>query len=341
MDDSRASEVEGKSTLPPEQYKEGVHTNLPAHREALAVFAEEVRGCDERRQGMEDALNDPESVRIIRKWIDDYHNDLLDRWCELDEAFVGENPKCTHLHLQAKRDPALKKAMGEELVKIAEAQKMLDKIEDDLLRKELTPELEVFIQRNMCSVAKRSELPVVDGHFWIERDGVIIDPTFPEYDIIRRLNGCTSVQKHQKAPQWICDRLFNRYMKCYQEAFGEDEWTDTLYPMFLDQPRYSCAVQNVMADVAYNGGNVCFGSMGWERNNKKKGTFWEYGCEEWTTLNDYLKMKTPSGDKIRLCEVCLARCDKGCGCGRAFYCSKECQKTDWKGHKQVCKAVKK
>lgn len=38
------------------------------------------------------------------------------------------------------------------------------------------------------------------------------------------------------------------------------------------------------------------------------------------------------------CGVCAEMCYKmGCGkCGQAFYCGKECQKIDWKEHKQFC-----
>ena len=43
------------------------------------------------------------------------------------------------------------------------------------------------------------------------------------------------------------------------------------------------------------------------------------------------------GDKTR-CRLCLKAATKKCGnCKDVSYCSRECQKTDWKEHKEACK----
>jgi hypothetical protein len=51
-------------------------------------------------------------------------------------------------------------------------------------------------------------------------------------------------------------------------------------------------------------------------------------------------------DGCRICAQCLTfRVGHGrmmrCPCHRVYYCSKECQRTDWKVHRLVCDAKKK
>jgi hypothetical protein len=169
----------------------------------------------------------------------------------------------------------------------------------------------------------------IDGHFWVERDGVIIDPHFELYDKIIEIRKCTTKVAHKEAPKSTQDKMIKMYEEYFQKMRGDD-WK-TVFARVFATPKPNNCVQNAIAEVTNNGGRLVFGSLGWEQ--KKGGVWWEYGGEDWHTLNDFVVAKR--------CERCFGENKSGCPCGHARYCSKECQLADWKQHKLVCKTVKK
>lgn len=174
----------------------------------------------------------------------------------------------------------------------------------------------------------KKQTPVIDGHFWVERDGKIIDPHFPLYDQVISARKLTNKVSHKEAPKSTQDKMIKMYEEYYQLGYG-DGWRGCITRNFTTPKTNNC-VQNSIAEVARNGGRLVFGSLGWE---DKKGKVWyEYGGEDWTTLNDFLKGKR--------CERCFDEELSGCPCGHARYCSKECQVADWKAHKLICRNVK-
>ena len=53
---------------------------------------------------------------------------------------------------------------------------------------------------------------------------------------------------------------------------------------------------------------------------------------------DKLQSTKDNLNKKKSCHVCKNLTRKKCGgCNNIFYCSKECQRTDWKEHKKICK----
>ena len=45
-------------------------------------------------------------------------------------------------------------------------------------------------------------------------------------------------------------------------------------------------------------------------------------------------------DEVGVCPVCSKNADNRCtACRKIFYCSRECQKKDWKTHKLECKGM--
>lgn len=170
--------------------------------------------------------------------------------------------------------------------------------------------------------------PQIDAHVWVERDGKIIDPHFEHYDFCIRVNGCTTKTAYKEAPASIQEKAFKMFEEHFKLRFGE-AWQDEIKRIY-NKPIPDNCVQNSYAEVAKNGGRLVFGSMGWEK--KKGGVWWEYGGEDWHTLNDFVKVKR--------CERCFNEEESGCPCGHARYCSKECQVADWKTHKLVCRVSK-
>ncbi len=113
----------------------------------------------------------------------------------------------------------------------------------------------------------------LDGHFWVERNGVIIDPHFQEYDMIGSIRDCDArVKDYVEAP------LFTQVLMYF---YAEKN--------FKNRPAgfghcYSNAVKELQREP---GGRMVFGSMGFKLNNKDE-YFYEYGGKDWKTLNQFI-----------------------------------------------------
>jgi hypothetical protein len=143
---------------------------------------------------------------------------------------------------------------------------------------------------SICSydddVTDKLELPCVDGHFWIERDGKIIDPFFPKYDAIVSINGCDkNKQVWVEASPEIQREAIAEYTAYYRQEteIGEDKPFSEAVERILALSKlmnappiraYNCFM-NAMIEYNLRGGRLVFGSMGWER--KGKSTWYEFG----------------------------------------------------------------
>jgi len=132
----------------------------------------------------------------------------------------------------------------------------------------------------------------IDGHFWIERDGKIIENEFPQYEWIRKhrklLNkrrhcpASESVQRDARSHHWKA--LRHRTSCCtLEELFGL-----CIYNLESNGPAYNNCFVNALAEKAKNGGELVFGSMGWEREDGS--VFWEYGNPAWDTYDKFFKL---------------------------------------------------
>lgn len=115
-----------------------------------------------------------------------------------------------------------------------------------------------------------------DGHFWVERDGKVIDPWFPEYGVIARHNNCLPERHYLKCPDELVGLVF--------KARFEKE-----YPYWHQIPCvFGMCVANALNEIRRNGGVLVFGSMGFPRRYGS-GIHWEYGGEDWTTVKQFIK----------------------------------------------------
>ncbi len=117
----------------------------------------------------------------------------------------------------------------------------------------------------------------MDGHFWVEREGKIIDPYFMEYDLIKGIQGLSGDRIYLPAPPLI-QCIFEKVL---QRSCGKRQYTNY-------KPRcYECS-HNAVYEYQKNGGKIVFGSMGWKR---KDGTIhYEFGGENYTAkqfIKDY------------------------------------------------------
>ena len=118
----------------------------------------------------------------------------------------------------------------------------------------------------------------IDGHFWVERNGTIIDPHFAEYDMIAKVRDCDSRTKNYvEAPLFTQVLMYFYAEKNYKNngtGFGNC---------------YSNAVKELQRKP---GGRLVFGSMGFKLN-KQDDYFYEYGGKDWKTPVEFISVHTP------------------------------------------------
>lgn len=124
--------------------------------------------------------------------------------------------------------------------------------------------------------------PQMDGHFWIERDGKIIDPYFKDYDIIKSYNKCVGDVIHLPAPDLV-QKIMIKKFRSAEEIVKLD---DAFFLRFFPKPRINMCWQNAKLELIKNGGKLIFGSMGWK---KKSGEIhYEFGGENWSVAQHLL-----------------------------------------------------
>ncbi|AMM52436.1 hypothetical protein TH61_16290 [Rufibacter sp. DG15C] len=126
----------------------------------------------------------------------------------------------------------------------------------------------------MIHPVQTMKFPIFDGHFWVVKDGVIIDPFFDVYyqkALIRRV----PTKRHYHAAPEDVQKFFMDLMKPYWEKVKEG---------YAILPGYCCF--NALHEAELNGGEVVFGSMGF---GMKPNVFWEYGDPSWKRPKKFLK----------------------------------------------------
>jgi len=120
----------------------------------------------------------------------------------------------------------------------------------------------------------------IKGHFWVVRDGKIIDPYFPLYDEIKKHNNLTGNRLYK-----LASKRRRREMKKECITYRIEEMTqckneddlDWKYCLSQFPGELNCSFNAVMEKIL-RGGKICYGDMGWERINDvyNDGVFWEY-----------------------------------------------------------------
>lgn len=138
--------------------------------------------------------------------------------------------------------------------------------------------------------------PVIDGHFWIERDGKIIDPHFSNYDIICKIRNCDPLSKsYIPAPEITQNLIKSMFIKVLKNVFG-DKPQEEIYNEFRDltkchiglKPQPDCCFQNCIIEISERGGTMVFGSLGF-KHKYKEGYFYEYGGDNYKTVKQFIK----------------------------------------------------
>jgi hypothetical protein len=124
--------------------------------------------------------------------------------------------------------------------------------------------------------------PQFDGHFWVVKDGEIIDPDFEKEKEVKMLQRCEGGKVYLEASPEVQKDI----LKMVNDINNFD-----MCGKFLLKggfcPGYGQCIFNAMLLKAKFGGKIVFGSMGWKRRGSSS-IHWEFGGKDWT-VKDFIK----------------------------------------------------
>ena len=114
-----------------------------------------------------------------------------------------------------------------------------------------------------------------DGHYWVVRDGKIIDPMFKFYETVKRQWGCDEEIVNLPASP-VAQAVFKK------KQLGKVQMAKScgFYHSLWDASQGFCDI-NAYHEQKMRGGEIVFGSMGWRRT-KDNSIHYEYGGENYT-----------------------------------------------------------
>lgn len=143
-------------------------------------------------------------------------------------------------------------------------------------------------------MSKQLLTPIIDAHFWVERDEKIIDWDFENYNYIKRVNNCEGNKVYYEAPietQMImielCYRMSNKTLQSNNENCAI-KMKELYKKIGFDDREPDMCFSNCIIEIAENGGELRFGSMGWKKKNSND-IWWEYGGENYKMFKDFIK----------------------------------------------------
>lgn len=131
-------------------------------------------------------------------------------------------------------------------------------------------------------------LPVIDGHFWVESNGKILDTNFPYYDMIKMCHNLKGEMMYKEADAFTQELMLIKFRKALNKVGLDEKEYLTLKTAMHDG-------KAVMNECYYNsllamkeGDRLVFGSLGWKKRDGS-GVWWEYGGEDWKGIKAFLK----------------------------------------------------
>tara|TARA_R110000868_G_scaffold2565_2_gene18424 strand:+ start:3494 stop:3871 length:378 start_codon:yes stop_codon:yes gene_type:complete len=121
----------------------------------------------------------------------------------------------------------------------------------------------------------------MDGHFWVNQEGTIIDPYFKSYDFVKRVNNLEGERIYLPASPLIQAVMKKIYIEPKIEIVKK---LINSRKLSLTERRPDCCPLNSVLEWFMNGGEIVFGSLGWKIKNSEE-IWWEYGGEDYTVAN--------------------------------------------------------
>lgn len=134
--------------------------------------------------------------------------------------------------------------------------------------------------------------PTIDGHFWVVRDDKIIDIDFQDYSMIRRIRNCKNKAVHLEADEITQRLMIATHLKIISNILGGTpataiELMGSYCELKRIEPECNRCLINAIIEIYKNGGELKFGSMGWEQ--KSGGVWYEFGGADWKGIKAFLK----------------------------------------------------
>ena len=151
------------------------------------------------------------------------------------------------------------------------------------------------VQRQQAGKSFGMNGKAFDGHFWVERDGKIIDFELKGKSHINE----GSVRYHKEAPPAVQRLIIESMYRSFEAKQGfkrdSDEWADYL---LHHRNMVGACFHNALREIFLRGGTLKCGSVGFyfKNGNKRTGfecpagsVWWEYGYGEYEKYTDYFK----------------------------------------------------
>jgi hypothetical protein len=150
-------------------------------------------------------------------------------------------------------------------------------------------------QARMVGTLMASLPQVMCGHFWIVRDGEIIDPKFADHTHIQRVNRTTTEVCRIPASEAVQRVMIASHLKKCREHIGENP--GEFFSRVMGRPFFGQCFFNCLMEQHERGGEIVFGSMGWVREDGSK--YYEYGGENFKIVADFTGKTSVYMDDIR------------------------------------------
>ena len=123
---------------------------------------------------------------------------------------------------------------------------------------------------------------VIKGHFWVERDGEIIDYDFPENENCKLANMCYGEKQYRRATKARRSAIKRKFINAkFQELKAMKESTHRHDRMLYKDYVRACPMNdrcatNVCIEKLERGGTIIYGDMGWKTKLEESDIYWEY-----------------------------------------------------------------
>ena len=139
------------------------------------------------------------------------------------------------------------------------------------------------------------DYPTIDGHFWVVRDGEIIDWDFSDWKYMGGIYNCNNEKSYIPAPPITQKIMISMFKKVVMNRFNKPTWDETSKEFYelaetvgMTEPQPRRCFQNAVFEIQKNGGELVFGSLGFKFKDRD-GYHYEYGGEHYQVVRDFIR----------------------------------------------------
>lgn len=136
----------------------------------------------------------------------------------------------------------------------------------------------------------------LDGHFWVEhpdKEKDILEPQFPVYDHIKRINKCSNIRAYLASPPNYQKKQINKYIKPLHDCIKKHKLKkkDIINNPLFEPYAYGCNFNALMYYIKFasKGYVIKHGSFGWRLRHNPNQIHFEF--EDYTMTLHGIKTK--------------------------------------------------